>query len=176
MADLRLASRDRRALAGVLLLVLLAGCAVPTPYQPSTGGYGYMEQQLESNRYRVTFSGNSVTSRDTVQNYLLYRAAELTLERGDGYFTVVNQNVERSTVYYGTGYGSFGLGRFNDVQNPAFGLGVGTGSYSAYPIDSYTAFADIILSSGEKPAGDVNAYDAHDVIAQLGPKIVRPDA
>jgi hypothetical protein len=168
--------RDRRALAGVLLLLLLAGCAVPTPYQPSTGGYGYTEQQLESNRYRVAFSGNSVTPRDTVQNYLLYRAAELTLDRGDNYFTVVNQNVERSTVYYGTGYGSFGLGRFNNFDNPAFGAGFGTNSYSAYPIDSYTAFADILLAKGEKPAGDVNAYDARDVIRQLGPKIVRPNA
>ena len=31
-------------------------------------GFGYREQQLESNRYRVTFSCNSVTPRDTVQN------------------------------------------------------------------------------------------------------------
>ena len=75
---------------GALLVLLLAGCAVPTPYQPATKGYGYSEQQLESNRYRVTFSGNSVTPRDTVQNYLLYRAAEVTRESGHDYFTVVD--------------------------------------------------------------------------------------
>ena len=63
-------------LAAVLVLgVVLAACAKPTPYKPADNGTGYTEQKLEANRYRVTFSGNSVTDRETVDNYLLYRAA-----------------------------------------------------------------------------------------------------
>jgi hypothetical protein len=151
-----------------LLLLLLAGCAVPTPYQPATDGYGYSEQQLESNRYRVTFSGNSVTPRDTVQNYLLHRAAEVTLESGHDYFTVVDQDLERSTIYYGSGVGDFGFGHRHHSR--AFGFS----NYSAYPIDSYTAFADIVVADGEKPAGEADAYDARDVLRQLGPTIERP--
>ena len=157
---------------GALLVLLLAGCAVPTPYQPATKGYGYSEQQLESNRYRVTFSGNSVTPRDTVQNYLLYRAAEVTRESRHDYFTVVDQDLERSTTYHGSGFHDFDWGPGHHSHR-AFGLGFG--NYTAYPIDSYTAFADIVMADGEKPAGEVNAYDARDVLRQLGPTIERPD-
>jgi hypothetical protein len=166
-------SRRRRQapLAVALLLLGLVGCAVPTPYQPATDGYGFTEQQLESNRYRVTFSGNSVTPRDVVQNYLLYRAAEVTLEKGHDYFTVVNQDIERSTVYYGSGFDGYPFGGFGWDHR----WGPGFGNYTAYPIDSYTAFADIVMGDGEKPAGEVNAYDARDVQRQLGAKIERAD-
>ena len=162
----------RRRFPLAVALLLLAGCAAPTPYQPATDGYGYREQQLESNRYRVTFSGNSVTPRDTVQNYLLHRAAEVTLESGHDYFTVVDQGLERSTTYHGSGFNDFGWGP-GFHSNRAFGSGFG--NYTAYPIDSYTTFADIVMAAGEKPAGEVNAYDARDVLRQLGPRIEHPD-
>jgi hypothetical protein len=168
----RSARRRQAPLAVALVLLALAGCTAPTPYQPTADGYGYSEQQLESNRYRVTFSGNSVTPRATVQNYLLYRAAEVTLAGGHDYFTMVDQNVERSTTYYGTGGGDFGYGGFNRNRT-AFGLGVG--NYTAYPIDSYTAFADIIVARGAKPADALNAYDAREVMRLLEPQIGRPD-
>ena len=54
------------SLGAVVGLLALAGCTAPTPYQPTADGYGYSEQQLESNRYRVTFSGNSVMSASVV--------------------------------------------------------------------------------------------------------------
>jgi hypothetical protein len=172
MAAPRPDRRCRSPLAIALLLLGVAGCTVPTPYQPAAGGYGYTEQQLEGNRYRVAFSGNSVTPRETVQNYLLYRAAEVTIANGHDYFTVVNQDLERSTAYYGSGFNDFGWGPGSNSRS-AFGLGFG--NYTAYPIDSYTAFADIVVADGEKPAGDVNAYDARDVLRQLLPQIELPD-
>ncbi len=55
--------------------------------RPSPGGYS--EQQLEPNRWRVTFSGNSLTDRRTVENYLLYRSAELTLSQGFDWFSTI---------------------------------------------------------------------------------------
>ena len=75
--------RTRDLVLALLPLGMLAACGQPTPYQPATAGYGYREQQIEDNRYRVSFAGNDLTTADTVQNYLLYRAAELTL--GEGY-------------------------------------------------------------------------------------------
>ncbi len=158
--------RRRSPLLAALLLVGLAGCASPTPYQPAAGGFGYADQQLESDRYRVTFAGNSVTARDTVQNYLLYRAAELTVANHHDHFTVVNQDLERSTAYQGTGYNHFGWRGWD---------GFGPGDYSAYPIDSYTAFADIIMGDGDKPAGAVNSYDARDVMRRLAPTLALPE-
>ena len=154
-----------------MLVLLLAGCAAPTPYRPATDGYGYSEQQIEDNRYRVTFSGNAVTPREVVQNYLLHRAAELTVASGHDYFTVVDRDLERSTSYHGSGFNDFAWGPGRHSQR-AFGLGFG--NYTAYPIDSYTAFADIVMADGDKPAAEVNAYDARDVLRQLGPTVQRP--
>jgi hypothetical protein len=164
-------ARPSSLLLAVIMSAWLAGCATPTPYQPAAGGFGYAEQQIENHRYRVSFAGNSVTPRDVVQNYLLYRAAQLTLESHHDYFTVVNQDLERSTAYQGTGFDSFGF----VPRNSANGfVGFGPSSYSAYPIDSYTAFGDIVMGDGEKPAGDLKAYDARDVLRRLGPTIVLP--
>ena len=161
--------RARKLVLGLTLLGMLAGCAQPTPYQPATDGYGYREQQLEDNRYRVTFAGNDLTAADTVQNYMLYRAAELTLDEGYDYFTVVDREVERSTVYWGTGDTRLGTGYFTRRGDYIGGIGFDT--YSAQPIDRYTAYADVVMFEGEKPEGDVNAYDAQSVLRQLDPTI-----
>jgi hypothetical protein len=165
--------RSRRlAGAGVLALLLaLGGCAAdPTPYQPATNGYGFSQQQLEGNRYRVTFAGNSATNLDTVRNYMLYRAAEVTVESGHDYFVVVDQNTENSTTYYGTGSSPFGFGT---GFRGSGGFGVGFSSFNAYPRDSYTAWADIVVGDGPKPPDNLNAYDAKDVLNRLDPAVVR---
>ena len=67
----------RPALALALAATALAACATATPYQPAGEGsrYGYSEQRVDRDRYRVTFAGNSVTSREQVEMSLLLRAA-----------------------------------------------------------------------------------------------------
>ena len=172
--------RTRQAGAHFALLIgalLLAACGSPTPYQPVTDGHGYAEQSLETDRYRVTFSGNSLTPRETVENYLLYRAAEVTLERGFDYFVVAEEDVERNTQYrttysgVGAPIGSFYGSRF---RGPFFGSGFSTAT--SRPINSYEAYANILLRRGEKPADNPEAYDARDVLARLDPTIVRQAA
>ncbi len=71
-----------RMLALAAVAGLLAACASagPTPYQPSnTARYGFQEQQIEENRLRITFRGNTLTDRETEETYLLYSAPEHTL-------------------------------------------------------------------------------------------------
>jgi len=69
-------SRSRIALAALALASasVLASCATPTPYQPASGSgafrTGYWDEQIESDRFRVTFAGNSLTSRETVERFL----------------------------------------------------------------------------------------------------------
>ena len=159
----------------VIAVAGLAACTAPTPYQPAIDGYGYAEQQLEDNRYRVTFAGNAETPRDVVQNYLLFRAAELTLETGHDWFTTAGQNIERSTRYFGTVDPTFPSARVWSRHDYPFST-FGTATYTTHAIDSYTAFADIVMFEGEKPSGDVNAYDARDVIEQLRPVVARAPA
>ena len=71
-----------RHVAMVGLLVAVAGCAQPTPYAAQSHDQGYSETQIDANRWHVTFRGNSVTPKQTVEDYLLYRAAELTAAHG----------------------------------------------------------------------------------------------
>jgi hypothetical protein len=153
----------------VALGLLLAACAAkPTPYQAAQGGFGYSEQQTEENRYRVSFAGNSATSRQTVEDYLLYRAAELTVQTGHDWFQVVDRN----TVQEDSGYGG----------SPAFGVGVGGGSDVgvglSFPMSGgggsgrYSADMGILVQDGEKPQDDADAYDAFSVISRLQPKVL----
>ena len=160
------------------LFFLLSACAIETPYQPIDDGYGYGEQQIEENRYRVTFSGNPSTPRDKVQNYLLYRAAELTVQKGFDYFTVVDQDVERSTRYYSHGYvDDFGYsGHYRRWHGHRRYYRPSYYSANAYPVSEYMSIADIVMAEGEKPKDDASAYDALDVLQRLQPLILRQDA
>src|SRR5258705_13439005 len=97
------AHRSRR---GALLLIgpallALAACETATPYQPQMRGNevsgGYRDRQIEANRFRITFSGNSMTSRDTVETYLLYRAAELPLQHGYDWFEMADRQTDRKS-------------------------------------------------------------------------------
>lgn len=97
----------------------LMACATATPYQPASepGGFdGFSQQMIENNRARITFGGNSLTKRDTVENYLLYRSAEMAVERGFETFTLQERDLEKNQrVRVTPGIGS-GLG-----YDPYFG-------------------------------------------------------
>lgn len=160
--------------AAALLAITIAACVSnPTPYQPAAGnrGYGYTEQQIEMNRFRVTFAGNSQTPRTVVENYLLVRAAELTKAHGYNYFALVQQDVEPTTRYWSSfdGFGGYGYYRHSW---PYYGAGADYGT--SYPITRYTAYADIVLLRGPKDPQDVRAFSADDVLARLGPTVQRP--
>ena len=58
--------------AAIALAAGLAACATATPYQPATQTAagprnGFYEMPLEQNRWRVGFAGNTVTSRQQVE-------------------------------------------------------------------------------------------------------------
>ncbi|MCI5047352.1 MAG: hypothetical protein MRY59_07605 [Aquisalinus sp.] len=167
----------KTVLAG-LGISLLAACATETPYAPrgEGSGYGYSEQSIESNRYRVTFRGNSTTSRETVENYLLYRSAELTIQKGFDYFVVVEDETERTTRYSGTTYPGlayYGRGR----PFPYYGYGYPWGGFNDFDIresNRYTAIAYILMYKGQKPR-QANAYTAREVVDNLSRFVVRPE-
>lgn len=97
---------------------ILAACATATPYQPASapGAFdGFSQTMIESDRARVTFGGNSLTERETVENYLLYRAAEVAVERGFDHFSLIERDTEEKTrvrVSPRGGYG-YGFGRYD---------------------------------------------------------------
>ena len=158
-------------------VVALAGCAAPSSYQPlATGdGYGYSEQRIERNRFRVSFSGNAATPRETVQDYLLYRAAELTLAEGADYFIVTGRGITPDAHGGGTDTRvGIGIGSGGGGLSVGTGVSIGLGKASGGPA---TASAEIVIRKGSKPDGLANAQDAFDARAvrrNLAPRIERP--
>lgn len=168
---------------GVLAL-LAAACATATPYAPATDGrgYGFAEQKIEEGRFRITFRGNSSTSRETVENSLLFRAAELTLQGGFDHFVVEENDTEARTTYSTSAgpafYGRYGYGHpfyrpYRVFPYYAYGFGWGA-PYDSYTreITRYSAVAFVTMHNGEKPDDNPRAFDARDVIENLGPVVL----
>ena len=164
--------------------LLLAACATHTPYQPAPqpgGGYGFQEQRIENNRVRITFRGNTLTDRETVETYLLYRAAELTRESGYDYFIVANRDTEEHSRLQGVGAYRPRFGFDYWYFSPRRGWSPWYDPFWDEPmsyreVTRYEAMAEIAMFSGEKPANDASAFDAGEVIANLQGRIVRPPA
>lgn len=174
---------------GAIMVAALTGCASPTPYEPATSSSrsatGYSSQQISQDRFRVTFAGNSLTSRETVEDYLLYRAAELTQEQGyDGFVLMqrdtesrVNTRVDRFGAppysYWGPSWRYFRGGRGWSYWDPYFADPFWGHSVDVRTVQRYEAFAEIKMFRGTRPNDD-KAFDAQDVLKTLGPRIQRP--
>ncbi|MEM6489241.1 MAG: hypothetical protein AAF677_13415 [Pseudomonadota bacterium] len=165
------------ALLAAAAVLAVAGCTEPTRYAPAVERDGYSDRPVETNRYQVSFSGNTRTSRETVETYLLYRAAEVTLAAGKDWFKVAERDTEAETRFrsFSTGFGRSGFGPFFYRSGFSHGFFGGVGTVNSRPITRYEAYANILVFEGEKPVEDPAAYDARSVIETLGPQIVRPD-
>lgn len=162
-----------RSVFSVLFAALvLAACAGPTPYVPAEDGTGFQDIRIEPGRYRVQFAGNSLTPRETVETYLLYRAAELTVNAGDDYFIIVEGDTEIDREYYTTVDAWHFSGPISFYYRGVCCAPL-TFSETTRPIERYTAVAEIRTFAGEPPADNVNAYDARAVLANLGPLVER---
>ena len=165
--------------AAALATMTLAACGTsgPTPYQPGMGAdRGYSESKIENDRYRISFKGNSMTGRDTVENYMLFRAAELTLQNGFDHFTIVNRDTDRDrrTTYSSGGYFSTRLSYA--YFHPNYGW---IGAWEPWwtptryrEATRYEAYAEILMGRGAK-GQDPNTFDARQVAQNLGPEIQR---
>jgi hypothetical protein len=183
----------------LILAAGLSGCISPTPYQAAIHGGlnagGYSELRIEPDRWRVTFAGNAVTSRETVEGYLLFRAAEVTLQNGGDWFMMVDRQTDRDARTYVQPdplYHPWYGGRFNAWRpiwryrqrasagwrtwDPLFGDPFWADAVDVQTVQSFEASAEIVTHKGAKPADDPRAFDAHAVVETLKPKILYPAA
>ena len=182
--------------------LLLAGCATETTYRPATGqGFsrtGYSDRQVEPGRFLVSFAGNSVTSRDTVERYLFFRAAELTLQNGYDYYLMADRDTNLQSRTFSTpgvggpwGYGGFGgywgpswrvrgrgFGGGGFGWSPWWGGGFGGGpwgnDFDIRTIDRYEATEEIVMRKGPIPRDNLRAFNARAVVDSIGPTVVLP--
>jgi hypothetical protein len=189
--------RKSAAIAASLVLAgLLSACTTATPYQPNIRGQkvsgGYSESRIEANRFRVNFAGNTLTSRETVEGYLLFRAAELTLAQGYDWFSIADRSTDRQTrtyvdpdpfyrPWYGPGFGYwrphwryYGSPYGWRTWDPFYGDPFWGDRVDVRTVDKYEASAEILMHRGAKPADDPRAFDARSVMENLRPRIRLP--
>lgn len=189
----------KRVLIAAASALALTACATATPYQPA-GPYassdGFRESRIESNRFRVSFAGNSLTSRDTVEMYLLFRAAELTLQNGYDWFAVADRDTDAnrrliaSPDPFGARFGyadPFFYPRYGRFWGPSWRYYGPRGAWSPWSpyfasdfdvreVTRYEATAEVIMGRGPKPGADVNAFDAREVVENLRPRVRYPES
>lgn len=141
----------------------LSACASLAPYGPqqSTRGQGFSEQQIETNRFRVTYNG--VGAPGPVTDRALFRAAQLTVDHGYDWFEVTQRWIDgrpdsaggvRPSVSIGAGSGRYGGWSTS-------GVGVGLGFDLSGPQPTSTTL-EIVMGRGTKPDRP-DAYDARRV-------------
>lgn len=164
-------------LAVAILSSALSGCTTgPAPYGPKTerSGSGYSDERLTQNRYRVTYSGTVATPRSVVEDYLLYRAAELTLASGYAAFTFDTRDTKAKTTY---------LSSFSAFPNP-YGYPDPFGWYwhswpydedvQTRPVTRYDAYAEIVMLTADQAKAEPHALDAQDLMTRLAPRVIAP--
>jgi hypothetical protein len=169
--------------AAIGLALTLAACAAPAPYAPRRPGEttGYTDRELAPGRYRVTFAGNSVTARDTVQDFLLLRAAEVTLAAGGTHFVFDDRDTRARTTYhsnppyYGSGFGGgFGGGW---GFRPRWGYGPFGPPLMISQTTRYEASAEVVVLKPGQEQNEPRAVDAREIVNHLSPEAhPAPDA
>jgi hypothetical protein len=155
--------------AAALAVVAVSACATEPPYGPKAPGHtsGYTDQRLGPNRYRVTYTGSTLSSRATVENYLLLRAAQVTLDAGYDFFAFDARDTKRDTRYYTDfdpwpGWHGYGWYWHSWAFGPPF-------PPETQAISRYEAYSEIVMLTPEQAKNDPHAVDAHDVVAHLTP-------
>jgi hypothetical protein len=98
-------SRNLIACVGTVLSLAMVGCsstpvATPTPYKSAStkAAYGYSSEKVSESEYRVLFKATDKTPADKVQQYALYRAAEIAQKQGFNYLAIVKTNVDKKPI------------------------------------------------------------------------------
>ena len=166
-----------RRLSLAVALIVLTGCVgpvQPTSYQaaPPGGGSGYSEIWQDERRAEVRFAGNWRTDRQTVEDGLLYRAAELAAQRNAARFAVHDRTVERR-VYETIDTPPFPSWWYRDRYR-------WHGAYGRFPprVNTWTVYTAVmqieLLPEDAEAPQDVPLRTTQAVLDELGPKIRRP--
>lgn len=150
------------------LLVLLSLSACSTPYQPQGFAGGYREQRISADQYIVSARGNAAASMDTIKTYTLRRAAELSVQNGYRFFTILEGSQDYKTgfittpgTYRGTTTGSvYGTGNY------AYGSTQTQGTYTPGQTTTYRkprASITIKMLNPPLPPG-TNVFNAEEVL------------
>ena len=132
-----------------IIAIFLQGCA--TMYQSNGFTGGYSETQLDENVFVVTFRGNGYSSRERVTVFTLLRCAELTLNNGYKYFTVIDANSYTSNSTFTTPTTSQTTGSAYAYGNSVYGRTTTTTTGGQTYNISKPSSSNTIVCFNEKP-------------------------
>ncbi|HWA01634.1 MAG TPA: hypothetical protein VG841_15105, partial [Caulobacterales bacterium] len=156
-----------------MALAAVAACASAPAYVRAAGPNtaGYSEQQIESNRFYVTYRAPGGADQQLVEDYALLRAADLTLQQGRDWFIVDRRVADQSMVDRGPSVG-VGVGGASYGGHSSTGVGVGFSIPLGHHGPTATAATlEIRTGAGAKPE-DANAYDARETSANLSARLL----
>lgn len=174
-------NRAKLRLRALALLVagasVLAACQSGPAYRERGPGesIGYTDQRLTENRYRVTYAGGNATTREEVEDFLLRRAAEVTLDSGYSHFVFDARDTSAETYYrssfgahshLGIGYGRFGPSPWYYSR---FAFGYPFYGNDLRPVTRFEAYSEIVMLESDEAADDPFAVDAREVLTTLTP-------
>jgi hypothetical protein len=100
---LDLAVKARPSLSVGCLIVAVGLCSCATAYRPAKSGKGYSDSQISTNEFEVSFRGNGQTDLAQATDFVLLRAAQVTLQHGFSHFAVMDvtntSSARRYTVH-----------------------------------------------------------------------------
>lgn len=156
----------------LLAASLLAGCATSTvpDYRPRAPGdtVGYSDLQLSPNRYRVSFSGSTASTRDDVERYLLRRAAEVTLASGYTHFLLSNRDTERDSYIYGNTYLYSPYSYYYPYRSWYWDSPYWPGLWQTV---TYSAYSNIMMLTPEEARRFPDAIEALGLLQRLQPLV-----
>jgi hypothetical protein len=169
MSDRRIKARVvAMILAAIIALVPLTGCSAR--YTPRIAGFqpGYEQERLGERTYQIRVGEAWPKDRPIIGKLALYRAAEITLENGFHYFSVLSSSdYETNFTLYSPGtststttaslVGGTLTARTTTVTTPG----------SATTIQGNWTYPDIRLVKREEVAGASNVIEAQKVIDDL---------
>ena len=162
----------RLGLPTLLAASLLAGCATSNvpDYRPRVAGstVGYSDLQLSPNRYRVSFSGSTISTRDDVERSLLRRAAEVTLASGYTHFVLSDRDTERDTNFYGNNFPYGGYPYYYPYRSWYWDSPYWNDGWQSV---TYSAYGDIMMLMPEEARRFPNAIEALGILQRLQPPV-----
>ena len=96
-----------QTIALLAIISLLSACGTPYRAAPFWGAGGYSSKDLDKNTVQVSYLTGRSAGTQTISKYIMYRSAEIALERGYDAFRVIDMS----------GFSSHGIGGYTSAAN-----------------------------------------------------------
>ena len=162
--------------AAALAWLAVSACAPEQPYfgpRDADHATGYTDEKLDQNRFRVTYSGSSATNRETVENFLLLRSAQVTQQAGAAFFMFDMRDTKTHTTYFSDFPGWGGGPRFGGYWH-SWAYDGFDNEVETRPVRRFEAYAEIVLLTDAQAAKEPRAIKAQSLIDRLGPSAAPP--